>query len=212
MTQKTKAHTPYHLRDGTRVPSVTTALGVLDKPGLIQWAWKLGREGIDWRKFRDEAADIGTLTHYLILCHLKGETPDIAEYSPHDVDKAENALLSYYEWEKGHKLEPILVEKPLVSEQYKYGGTIDCYCNLDGEPALLDFKTGKAIYPEHIYQLAAYTQLLREEGHPVSLCRILRIGRTEDESFEDRQIKDLRVPWDIFKHCLEIYKLKARRG
>jgi hypothetical protein len=175
---------------------------------LVSWANKLGLEGIDSSKYTDESARIGTLAHYLVECHLTGEKPDTELYSPFEMDKAENALISFYEWQKTKVIIPIENELPLVSEQYGYGGTIDCYCKIEGELWLLDFKTGKAIYPEMLTQLAAYMQLLNENNYPVSKARILRIGRNEEEGFEERVILNFDKHWELFKHCLEIYKLQ----
>lgn len=207
-----KAHTIYKLQDGMRVPGTTTILGVLNKPALVLWANKLGLEGIDSSKYTDVAARIGTLAHYLVECDLIGKMPDTSEYGATEVDKAENALLSYYEWKKAKKITTIGNEIPLVSEQYRYGGIIDCYCEIDGNIWLLDFKTGKAIYPEMLIQLAAYHQLLIENGYPVGKAKILRIGRDETEGFEERTITDFTLQWEMFKHCLEIYRLQKQIG
>ncbi|GAG07767.1 unnamed protein product, partial [marine sediment metagenome] len=124
------------------------------------------------------------------------------------IDLAENCLLSFWEWGKGHKIEVIMAEAQLVSSQYGYGGTIDCYCKLDGIDTLLDFKTGKAIYPEMLYQLAAYEQLLSEDNHLVGMTRILRIGRDDNEGFEERLVDDTTKHFELFKHCLAIYNLQ----
>ena len=208
MREKTKAHIRYKGANGENVPGVTTILGILNKPALVKWANNLGLQGIDSSRYRDEMADIGTLAHYLIMCHLTGQTPDTADYSPNQLEMAENATLSYYEWEKGHDIEPILVEAALVSPQYGYGGTVDLYAAVDGVPTLVDFKTGKAIYPEMVYQLAAYKQLLQEHGYEVGPARILRIGRDADEGFEEKVVTGLERQWAIFNHCLGIYNLQ----
>lgn len=208
---KAKAHIRYKDSEGKIVPGVTTILGVLNKPALVRWANNLGLQGIDSSKYRDQMADIGTLAHYLIVCHLRKEKPDTSEYSQEDIGKAENCLLSYFEWEKGHKIEPIIVEAPLVSEKFGYGGTVDCYCKMNGDLCLIDFKTGKGIYEEYIYQLAAYERLLLDSGHKVDNVRILRIGRSEDEGFEEKVVKDTETEWEIFRRCLEIYKLKKKK-
>jgi len=206
--KKSRAHTIYKLDDGTKVPGVTTVLGILNKPALVKWANNLGLQGIDSSKYRDEMADIGTLAHQMIVDYFKGEATDTSEYSESQIALAENCLLSFWEWEKGHKIEVIIAESPLVSCEYRYGGTIDCFCKLDGQPTLLDFKTGKAIYPEMFYQLAAYEQLLAEAGQLIEVTRILRIGRDADEGFEERTVGKLDKQFDIFKHCLAIYNLK----
>ncbi len=207
-----RSHAIYKLADGTRVPGVTTILGVLNKPALVPWANRLGLEGIDSSKYTDESARIGTLAHYLVQCHLTGENPDTSTYGSFEIDKAENALLSYYEWEKTRQIEPIENELPLISEQYRYGGTIDCYCKINGEFWLLDFKTGKAIYPEMLTQLSAYVQLLNENGFPVEKARILRIGRDETEGFEERVITDFTKHNELFRHCLSIYQIQKQIG
>jgi hypothetical protein len=143
---------------------------------------------------------------------LTKQEPDLSQYGKFEIDKAENSLISYFEWEKSREIYPIENELPLVSEQYKYGGTIDCYCELDEELWLLDFKTGKAIYNEMLIQLAAYHQLLTENGYPVHKAKILRIGRDETEGFEEKTITDFTPYWEIFKHCLGIYKLQKQIG
>ena len=205
---KAKAHIRYKLDDGTKVPGVTTVLGILNKPALVKWANNLGLQGIDSTKYRDEMADIGTLAHQMIVDYFNKVETDTTDYSKNQIDLAENCLLSFWEWEKGHKIEVIMAEAQLVSPHYGYGGTIDCYCMLDGKPTLLDFKTGKAIYPEMLYQLAAYVELLTEDGKLIEATRILRIGRDADEGFEERLIADTSKHLELFKHCLAIYNLQ----
>ena len=204
---KDKIHTVYKLKNGKKVPGVTTIISILAKPALIHWAWDLGTKGVDYRKFRDDKADIGSLAHYLIMCYLKKETPDTSDYSKKQIDQAENCIISFFEWKKMHSFEPILIESPLVSEKYKFGGTPDLLAKINGEYCLIDFKTGKAIYTEMLYQLSAYQQLLMENGYKVDNERILRIGRSENEDFEERRIGNLKKEWEIFEHCLKIYKL-----
>lgn len=205
-----KAHIRYKTSDGTVVPGATTITGLLNKPYLIRWANDLGLEGIDSSTYTDEAAKTGSLAHAMIQADLQGTQIDKAQYSPIQVDLAENALLSWFEWKKRHIIEPVHCEVPFVSDRMKYGGTVDCYCKLDGKPTLLDFKTGKAIYPEYFVQLAAYAELLRENGYPVDECRILRVGRDATEGFEERSVADTRDWFEIFQHLLSVYYLKKK--
>ena len=208
-----RAHTRYKLADGkTVVPGTTTITGLLNKPELVRWANKKGLEGIDCTKYTDEAAKIGTLAHAMIQADLTGEQLDLRQYTPLQVDQAENAVLSWFEWKKKHEIIPIECETAHVSEKYKYGGTVDCYCLLDGKATLLDFKTGKAIYDEYFVQLAAYKNLLEELDLPVEETRILRVGRDETEGFEERSVADTRKYWEIFQHLLGIYNLKKELG
>jgi hypothetical protein len=206
--KKSKAHVRYELPNGTKIPGVTTVLGILNKPALVIWANRLGLQGIDSTKYRDNLAEVGTLAHQMIVDYFNKVKTDTSEYSQSQIDLAENCLLSFWEWEKGHKIEVIMAEAQLVSQEYGFGGTIDCFCKLDGQPTLLDFKTGKAIYPEMFYQLAAYEQLLAEAGKLIEVTRILRIGRDADEGFEERSVGKLDKHFELFRHCLAIYNLQ----
>jgi hypothetical protein len=208
---KAKIHTVYKTVDGTRVPSVTTILGILNKPFLLDWAWKCGVDGLDYKAVRDGAASIGTLAHAMIQAHLQRAKLDTSEYSPADVGKAENALIKYWDWEKENPIKPLMLEKQMVHEKLGYGGTIDCLAQrLDtGEIVLIDFKTSKAIYSEMFYQLAAYEELLAHKDILIAKSMILRIGRDDIEGFEVREAGNLSNHFELFKHCLEIYRLQA---
>lgn len=206
---KTKVHQRYYQKDGTHVPGSTTILGMLDKPALLNWAWELGMKGEDYRKVRDNAANIGTIAHYLIECHLTGETADLTDYSPANVEKAENAVIAYFDFEKAHGLKNIFSEKQLVSEKYLYGGTIDCYAELDGKPSLLDFKTSKGVFPEMKVQVASYANLLVEHGYPVESVHILQINKETGE-FVHHRMGDLTEEWELFKILAQAYPVKQK--
>jgi hypothetical protein len=210
-----RIHTVYKSEDGKRLPSVTTVLGVLAKPALIKWAHGLGLKGIDMDSYRDELADVGKLAHRMILDHLRGDKTDTAHYTPEQIDLAENCFLKYLEWERQHKVEPIMVETPLASTTHGYGGTPDFYGKVDGVLTLMDYKTGKGIYEEYWYQLGGYDLLITERV-PVAewpVChRILNIGRSNDEQFVEETRSSVATEAQIFLHCLSIYKLKAKKN
>ena len=207
--KKAKPHQRYYLKNGQQVPGVTTALGVIHKGALVPWANRLGLQGIKTTEYVDEMATIGTLAHEMIAHHLGAAEPDPGEYTPNQVSLAENACLSYYEWEKGKKMETILVEAQLVSADYEYGGTVDWYGTIDGVWTLLDLKTSKALYDEHVYQLSAYRHLLMENGHDVESARLLQIGRSEDEGFSERVYPGISIEpyFDVFCAALDLYNV-----
>ena len=209
---KTTAHTRYINNQGDRVVGVTTVLNVLDKPALVAWANRLGLQGIDSTKYRDKMADIGTITHLRILHHLNGTEPDLSEYSQADIAASDNCMCSFYEWEKSHKLEPVLVETPLTSSVYGFGGTPDFIGKVNGRMEIIDFKTGSGIFGSAFYQVAAYRQLAVEVGPKVEHARILRIGRDNNEGFEERLITSFADEWLMFLHCLDIYNLLKKMG
>jgi hypothetical protein len=211
VSNKTKAHIRYRLADKTIVPGVTTVLGQLNKPALVPWANKLGLQGIDVSKYVDDKADIGTLAHSMVTDRLMGVETDTADYSANQIGLAENCALSFWEWEKQHAISEVYyVERPLVSEQYRYGGTLDIYANVDGQREIIDLKTGSGIYAEHIYQVATLKKLLEENGYEVDGVRVINIPRTEDEGFLEQvaREKELNNGWLIFWHLLQIYNMK----
>ena len=206
-TGKVKTHTRYRLADNTIVPGVTTITGILNKPALVKWANNLGLQGIDSTKYVDEKASIGTLAHYMVECHLRGEKPDFADCTPNQIGQAENSVIKYFDWEKENTIKVIGVEMKLVSEKLRVGGQCDLYAELNGKKTLIDLKTSKGIFPEMITQVAGYKLLLEENGYPVEDVRILRIGREESEGFEDHKAVMLDLHRDRFLHCLEIYRI-----
>lgn len=215
MTESTKykMHTRYYLDDGTEVPSNTTILNaVLGKPALVHWAWDLGTKGINYLNYRDDKGEIGKLTHHFILCDLREEEPDTDEYNKRQILTAKNCMKSYYEWKKRHKLEPILLETPLVSERYRYGGTPDYFGLVDGIPTVVDYKSGKGIFEDYYYQLCGYWKLLRENGYKAKQGLIMNFPRTEDEEYTEKLYTDFQKGWQIFYHCLCIYYLKKKGG
>lgn len=208
--KRAKGHQRYRRRSGEIVPGVTTVLGVLNKPALVPWANRLGLQGIEVGKYVDTLAEVGTIAHEMILCHNKKQPFNADGRAPELIDAAENSFLKYLEWEKHHTVEPILCEAELVSEHYGFGGCVDFYGRIDGVLTLKDYKTAKAIWPEHLYQTAAYRTLLEENGHKVEAVGILQIGRSEDEGFTERTIADCATEWQVFFHCLQLYRLTKK--
>lgn len=206
----TKAHIRYKNAAGHIVPGTTMITGVLDKSRfLVPWANKLGLQGIDSSVYSKEKALIGTLAHKMVTDYLLQMPTETKEFSPYQVNAAENSFLSFLEWEKGKKVNPILIEKPLVSEVFQFGGTMDIYGEVDGVIELIDLKTG-GIYDEAAIQVSAYRELLIENGYPVERVRILGIPRDENDDFSEKIVKDTITAWEIFKHCLVIYGLQKK--
>ncbi len=207
---KVQAHQRYYAADGGWLPGVTTIIGILAKPALVPWANMLGLQGISTDKYVGEAAATGALAHYRIECELKGAEPVLEDYTPAQLARSAHSVNAYHGWLRQHRSRPELMEAQLVSEEHRYGGTIDCYGPVDGLPTLLDFKTSSGIYHEHKIQAAAYWHLLVENGHPVKGIRILRIPRVESEGLEEHVLTgaETLLNWKIFQACLQIYALK----
>jgi hypothetical protein len=146
----------------------------------------------------------------MIQEYLGGSKWNRETFNPGQVDLAENAVLSFFEWERinGYKMITEHIELPLVSEFWRYGGTIDWYGTIDGKKWLVDIKTSKGLFPEHVYQVSAYWKMLLENEYKVDGVRLLRVGRTEDEGFDDHviDIPHLEKAWNVFTAALVLYR------
>lgn len=212
---KSTAHIRYRLADKTIVPGVTTVLNLREKPALVPWANKLGLQGIDVSSYVDNLAAIGTLAHAMITNKLAGKETDTMDYSKNQIDLAENSCLSFWEWEKDHHIEEVFfVERPLVSEVHRFGGTCDIYAKVNGKSEILDLKTGKGIWPEHLWQVATLKMLIEENGFRVDGTRIVNIPRAETEAFLEKTVseKENQIGWEIFQNLLRIYYLEKEIG
>lgn len=207
--KKTRAHQRYYLQDGTQVPGVTTILGVVSKPALYRWYNRMGLQGIDTAKYVDVAANIGTVAHYLIECDIAGRVPDTSEYAPAEVNQAENGYLRWLDFKKGLDFVPIASEYQLVSEEHRYGGTLDVYCKIEGKYTVLDIKTsGSGIYPEMRVQAVAYARMLQENGKPVENILIVRVGKDENGGVETAEVGDWEKHFDFFLTARKLYELQ----
>ena len=202
---KAKAHQRYKTSDGRPCVGVTTVCGKIAKPYLITWANKLGLEGYDSNKWTDALADIGTLIHYLVECDIKGLIPDLGDYTENQITIAKEAFKKWVIWKEKNKFESIGSELQVVSDDLMVGGTCDHYCKLNDIFCVLDIKTSKSCYSEQRTQAVAYAKLLQALGKQVDEVRILRIGRSENEGFDDILVGGIELHWKRFLAYLTTY-------
>ena len=162
----------YKTKDGKKTTGVTTIIGRFKETGgLLWWAFEQGKaaergEINSLYDKRDEAAESGTLCHDMVEAHIRGwDMPDLSKYDKGIADQAQQGYENYLQWEKSNNLETVETEMSLVSEKYKFGGTLDAIM-FQGKLALGDWKTsGTGPYVDWLLQLAAYA-ILWEEHFP----------------------------------------------
>lgn len=86
------------------------------------------------------------------------------DVDPEVVTKAQRAFNNFLTWATQTKLQVTHTEVPLVSERYRFGGTLDAMF-IAGKRSLGDWKSSNGIYQDYLVQLAAYG-LLWEEHYP----------------------------------------------
>lgn len=171
---RTDDHRYYWNTEGP-VPSVTTVLGILNKPAVVTSKAKEAaramyrrnlstvvmpeEDAILWAlaeadKPRDAAASLGSSIH--ILADIVGTSEsdpkgfEVSEREKPYVDAFRHFLSRY-------GAESIVSSEKMVWSLNGYAGTYDLLMMIDSELWLLDIKTSKGVYPEYGLQLAAYS-------------------------------------------------------
>lgn len=195
----------YRLADGTKVPGVTTILGrYKESGGLIHWAWQQGRDGKDYREKSEEAAGIGHEVHRLIEQSIKD--PGTRHTMGEEAGKAFGAFV---EWRLQTRMEVLETEVPLVSQQHRYGGTVDAIGTVLDDLVLIDWKSSNRIYSEYLLQIAAYRALWEEcRGTKISGAHLLRVGKEfGDFHHSSWPIPVIDMAWRGFVLMRELYDL-----
>lgn len=212
---------------GKRVPSVSTIVGQLDKPGLVKWAHDLGLQGVeDLYAHVDVDRRAGKLAHALLLGWLAGnglkdvetlyaDKGIVGEYTEEEIQLSRKVLDRAMNLCRGvfNGFETELMEHSFTSEKHLFGGRIDWYGvtqKRSGPRTLVDFVTSKAIYNDKIIQTSAYWGLMRENGYSVECAAIVRVGAKAEEGEEVHIMTDeqLDAGFETFLHLRKMYDLK----
>lgn len=216
--------------DGKPLTGVTTILGVVAKPALIQWAANEAVKSVKnnvsrfapsssmflmdeldavleeakyaHRKKKESAGDFGTNVHLAIENHIKGiEQPQLTEQ--------ENvAFQNFLTWAKNENVTFKESELRLYSRKHWYAGTCDLVMEIGGKTWIGDIKTSSGIYPEYFWQTSAYQLAIQElglypevEGHVI--VNVKKDGNVQVERSYgyERNVK-------AFLACLDIYRIK----
>jgi len=223
ITGKNGKERPTTLRDARSlnlVPSVTTILNVIAKPGLELWkqrqlllaALTLPREGDEpeddyleriMRDSREEgraAADKGTQIHAAIQSHYEEKPYDFSEH----VWGCNTEIIKEFgkQW--------WIAERPF-SHELGYGGKVDLHCTQENG-IVLDIKTKEFTeldqvdaYDEHLMQLAAYRVGL---GLPDAWCANVFVSRDVPGLVKiiHWSQEDLKRGFQMFSHLLNFWQ------
>lgn len=112
-----------------------------------------------------------------------------------------------------------MTEATVFSVAESYAGTLDAIMTIGGRRVLVDFKTGKAIYPDVALQLAAYAHaesVLLDDGTtvpmlPVDGAAALHLREYDPALPSDRGYSLIPVSigpaaWDAFRYCREVMR------
>lgn len=216
----------YFLKDGTRVPGTTTVIGRFkDSGGLLQWAFQQGKANKSHLyEEANKAADIGTCAHSMVEMRINGTSDsDIAKFALDSLAddearcKAYTAYDAYVKWSQNFNVQIIAQELQLVSEQHRYGGTLDAIGIIGNQLVLLDWKTSNAVYSDYLVQLAAYANLWTENKPDQPITggfHLLRFAK-EHGDFAHHHFPNLDNAWKqflLFREAYEIDKELKKRA
>jgi hypothetical protein len=176
-----------------RVPGISTIAkagngdtGSVD--GLMGWAIKLYKQGIDFKAKREEAAAAGTAVHK-VLESLATNNAVIYEDAPGHVE----AVIDW--WHTRHP-EPRAAEFFVYDPERKFAGQPDLFYG----STLLDLKTG-SIRPEAFVQLNLYRLAMRNCGYVNYLgentpSRLLLLDTRDDGTWREVEVP-IRPEWAL---------------
>ena len=180
------------------IPSVTELLSFIDSEGLVGWANRIGRQGLDNREVAKKAADFGTMVHESIEMYLKGKK----------VENPNVCLDAFIKWWEGinreHRVRILGQEQALVGEFF--AGTYDLLISIDDKPYLVDFKTSNHVGYKYFMQLAAYRYLLYTiKNINIEGCLILQFDKEESNYREYTLMFSNPYEYEFIENCYRAF-------
>lgn len=226
-----------YLLNGRTVPGVTSIIGILDKPALVQWAADESAAYADehWARLSEmRSADrIKEIARARFAANRKSiwrghrihrAAEQLAREGSTEVEVAPEYLPGVEAYAKlldDHGFRSVMVEAPVASTTYQYAGTLDTVVESDRwGRVLLDVKTGKGVYAEVALQLAAYRYadlcLVRDEDGEWREQEMPQVDRCMVAHIRDTTVE--LVPVDVtptiyaaFLTLLDVHNLWIRR-
>lgn len=187
----------FYKSDGYLYPSVTNILSIINIPELNDWRISLGKEQSEYLARR--AAMFGTKFHNIIEDITTGRQPKIpASHEPH--------VREYLRWHMNNIQKVLLTEKQLVSQQYKYAGTLDMLAVSNASKnVLIDLKTSNHDSQLYALQAAAYRHMLLEAGYTVDEIYIVFVQRS-DNKLRVQQIANNEEDFEAFLAAMQLWQ------
>jgi len=173
----------------------TAMLEVLSRPGARDPEFVLAAvaEAVTGVKAADrqkqKAAAIGTAVHAGIEWELRRQLGEDAGPEPRLPEAAAWAVESWKDWARSVSLGPLAIERTVYCLECGYAGTLDLYARVKGVLTVLDWKSGKAIYPEAFLQNLAYRHAATRAGLSSTQGLIVRLPKQlDDPAWEVMQV------------------------
>ena len=170
-------------------PSVTSVISFINRAKFADWRARVGNEAAN--KKTKHATTRGTRLHLLLEKFLQNENVK-------ELDEYNLPLIQYmFNFVKPHleeRLDNIYQqETPMFSDRLCLAGTVDLICEVDGELAVVDFKTSEKEKPEewledYFVQLSAYWAMFSEKtGFVPKKLVVILVGENGDVQIVERR-------------------------
>jgi len=149
----------YVTESGEKYPSVTTALGALNRKKIYEWRKRVGADVAN--KISTQASRAGTAVHHVAEDYVLGQMKE-------DVNPIALNTFRTIQPQLDQNVDEIYgVELRMYSDVLKTAGTADLICRYAGKNTVLDFKTSKRWKTKeeittYFMQGAAYAQMVEE--------------------------------------------------
>lgn len=217
-----------YLLDGEKVPGVTTVIGALDKPALINWAARQAAELAvnDWdrlatlpiaarlqelqwahRATNRKAATRGTRIHTFGEHLAHGREVNVP-------DELRGPVEAYARFLDLWGIESTAIEVPVCHTEYRYAGTADGFVTSPRlGPILLDVKTGSGVFPEVALQLSAYRYanlaLIDNAEAPVPEVAACYVAHVLPDDVELVPVSAGETEWRAFLYLQAVHRWRA---
>lgn len=188
-------------------PSVTTVLSKsTDKSWIDDWRNRVGRAAAD--AISKESADLGTKVHFLMETCLSGEE---AERPRSTMEKLAAVMARAIAGAMIDHIGDVWGLESRLHFRDLYAGTTDLIALWDGEPAVIDYKTGKNFKDAigvrtFAMQCAAYGLAHNEMfGTKISKSVVIECTRRADVRITCISGKDFDIACDNWAAALERY-------
>lgn len=217
-----------HPLTGETVPSVTTVIGVLNKPALVPWAAKMAAEYADkqWAVLSElssveridlikrahsrrsgSAADLGTAVHDAVDAWCTDRPmPSWAEGVAPFMDQ----FVDFLEQRK-----PTFLRNEITvwNRTEGYAGTFDWIADINGKTTLGDTKTGSGVYGEVALQLTALARaefILHPDGteEPLPAIDLMGVLHLRPKSWALVPVECSDASWDAFRAAITLRRWK----
>lgn len=235
-----------HTLDGQPLYGTSTVVKEVMPPFLAKWGASCAKDYVkDHSDFIPETPD-GEVRHYLVTPECLDESvgawskvrkdaatkgtdmhKELEDYVQHCIEKFEGTpqvgegitgiVGRFAEWANANVYAFLWSEIHCYSKELWCGGIVDCIAKLrTGETAIIDFKSSKEVYFNHLLQTAGYATQVDENGlftdngmavgriSPINALIVVPFGASKLNPVKITNVIDFK---EAFKSAVAIYKL-----